>query len=68
MEILAAGGRIKLVQIHTVARKPAEPWVAALSSAEVDAIADRVRQRTGLPVAAYYAGGERGEGRGERSK
>ena len=53
-EILAAGGRIKLVQIHTVARKPAEPWVAALSSAEVDAIADRVRQRTGLLVAAYY--------------
>ena len=30
-ELMAAGGRIKLVQIHTVARPPAEPWVAAPS-------------------------------------
>jgi wyosine [tRNA(Phe)-imidazoG37] synthetase (radical SAM superfamily) len=55
-EILIAGGRIKLVQVHTVARKPAEPWVAALSNAEVDAIAELVRRRTGLPVAAFYGG------------
>ena len=53
-EILAAGGQIKLVQIHTIARKPAEAWVAALPSAEVDAIADLVRRRTGLAVAAFY--------------
>jgi wyosine [tRNA(Phe)-imidazoG37] synthetase (radical SAM superfamily) len=66
-EILSAGGRIKLVQIHTVARKPAEEWVAGLSDAEVDAIAEQVRQRTGLPVATFYGAGERGEGRGERS-
>ena len=66
--ILAAGGRIKLVQIHTIARKPAEEWVAALSNTEVDAIVELVRHRTGLPVAAFYGGGERGEGRGERGK
>ena len=54
-EIAAAGGRIKLVQIHTVARPPAESWVAALADAEVDALADLVRRRTGLPVAAFYA-------------
>jgi wyosine [tRNA(Phe)-imidazoG37] synthetase (radical SAM superfamily) len=53
-EILAAGGQIKLVQIHTVARRPAESWVTPLSSAEVDRLADLVRRRTGLPVAAYY--------------
>jgi wyosine [tRNA(Phe)-imidazoG37] synthetase (radical SAM superfamily) len=53
-EIVAAGGKIKLVQIHTIARKPAEAWVAALDNAEVDAIADLVRRRTGLDVAAYY--------------
>jgi wyosine [tRNA(Phe)-imidazoG37] synthetase (radical SAM superfamily) len=53
-EILAAGGRIKLVQTHTVARKPAEPWVEPLSNAEVDAIADVVRETTGLPAAAFY--------------
>jgi wyosine [tRNA(Phe)-imidazoG37] synthetase (radical SAM superfamily) len=56
-EILAAGGRIKLVQVHTIARKPAESWVAALPNAEVDAIADLVRRRTGLPVAGYYGSG-----------
>jgi len=58
-EILAAGGQIKLVQVHTVARKPAEASVAALSHAEVDAIAELVRRRTGLPTAAFYGAGER---------
>lgn len=52
--MVAGGGRIKLVQVHTIARAPAERWVEALSDAEVDALADFVRQRTGLPVAAYY--------------
>ena len=60
-EILAAGGRIKLVQVHTIARPPAEAWVSALSDAEVDAIADLVRRRTGLSVAAFY--GRSGEWR-----
>ena len=53
-EILAGGGQIKLVQLHTIARPPAEPWVTALSNAEVDALADRVRRQTGLPVATFY--------------
>ncbi len=60
-EILAGGGQIKLVQVHTVARKPAEASVAALSNAEVDSIAKLVRSRTGLPTAASY--GAEGEGR-----
>ena len=29
-EIVAAGGQIKLVQIHTIARRPTESWVAPL--------------------------------------
>jgi wyosine [tRNA(Phe)-imidazoG37] synthetase (radical SAM superfamily) len=53
-EVAAAGGRIKLVQIYTVARPPAESFVTALSDAEVDAIAARVRRRTELPATAYY--------------
>ena len=53
-EIVAAGGRVKLVQIHTVARGPTEAWVAPLKPAEVDALADLVRRRTGLNVAAFY--------------
>ncbi len=54
-EIVDAGGRIKLVQIHTVARAPAESWVTPLGNEELDAIADLVRHRTGLPVATYHA-------------
>jgi len=54
-EILAAGGRIKLVQLHTVARRPAGDYVAPLSNAELDAAADLVRRKTGLTVNSYYA-------------
>ncbi len=53
-EIVSAGGKIKLVQIHTIARRPAEPWVKPLANAEVDSIAETVRRQTGLPVAAFY--------------
>ncbi len=53
-EILAAGGRIKLVQVYTVARRPAESYVTSLETAEVDAIAAFVRRRTGLSVATFY--------------
>ena len=48
-EIVAAGGQIKLVQIHTIARPPAESFAAPLEDAEVDALAELVRRRTGLP-------------------
>lgn len=53
-EIVSAGGRIRLVQIYTVARRPAEDYVAPLSHVEVDEIAERVAQRTGLSIARYY--------------
>jgi len=53
-EIVAAGGRFKLIQIYTVARQPAESYVAPLADAEVDALATLVRERTGLPTAAFY--------------
>ena len=53
-EITAAGGQIKLVQIYTVARRPAESYVTPLTDAEVDAIVALVNQRTGLPALAYY--------------
>ena len=55
-EILDAGGRIKLVQLHTVARRPAEAWVSALNDAELDAIAEHVRRQTKLDVATFYSG------------
>lgn len=53
-ETTAGGGAIKLVQVYTVARKPAESIVGALSDEEVDAIRDRVRRRTGLRAESYY--------------
>ncbi len=56
-ELLVGGGQIKLVQIHTIARRPAEGFAAPLENSEVDALAELVRQRTGLAVAAYYGNG-----------
>ncbi len=53
-EITLSGGKLKLVQVYTVARRPAESFVAPLMDAEVDAIASLVESRTGLPAAAYY--------------
>ena len=56
-EIVAAGGQLSLVQIYTVARPPAESFVTPLADAEVDAIAELVRQRVGLPAATFYGVG-----------
>jgi wyosine [tRNA(Phe)-imidazoG37] synthetase (radical SAM superfamily) len=53
-EITAAGGRLKLVQIYTVARKPAENIVTPLSNDEVDELTETVRRKTGLNVESYY--------------
>jgi hypothetical protein len=53
-EITAAGGKLKLIQVYTVARKPTESYVTPLSDAEVDAIVELVHSRTGLPAKAYY--------------
>jgi len=56
LEILAAG-KVSLVQVYTVARTPAESYVAPLSDEEVDRIAARVRDRVpGVPVEAFYSG------------
>jgi len=52
-EILTAGGQIKMVQIYTIARVPAESCVEALSEAELATIAELVRQQTGLAVRAF---------------
>lgn len=56
-EIVVKGGRINLVQVYTVARRPAQDYVTPLSNAEVDAIAEAVRQIP-LPVAPFYSGQE----------
>ena len=53
-EVTQAGGRIAYVQVYTVARRPAESFVTALSDAEVDQIRDLVRVRTNLRAESYY--------------
>jgi len=53
-EITAAGGRIRLVQIYTVARRPAESYVAPLTNEEVDTIVELVKTRTGLAAQPFY--------------
>jgi wyosine [tRNA(Phe)-imidazoG37] synthetase (radical SAM superfamily) len=53
-DMLHAGGQIKLVQVYTVARKPAESYATPLTDAEVDAIVSLVRQRTGLCAEPFY--------------
>jgi wyosine [tRNA(Phe)-imidazoG37] synthetase (radical SAM superfamily) len=53
-DILAAGGRIAYVQVYTVARRPAESTVTSLSDEEVDRIARRVIDETGLKAESYY--------------
>jgi wyosine [tRNA(Phe)-imidazoG37] synthetase (radical SAM superfamily) len=54
-EITAKGGKIKRVQVYTVARTPAQPCVSPLADHEVDAIAEQVR-KIPLPAAAFYSG------------
>jgi wyosine [tRNA(Phe)-imidazoG37] synthetase (radical SAM superfamily) len=53
-EIVGTGGDIRLVQIYTVARVPAESYVAPLRSAEVDALVHLVRERCGLNALPFY--------------
>jgi wyosine [tRNA(Phe)-imidazoG37] synthetase (radical SAM superfamily) len=53
-EIVVAGGQISLVQVYTVARRPAESFVTPLDNVEVDAITRLVQERTGIPAAPFY--------------
>jgi wyosine [tRNA(Phe)-imidazoG37] synthetase (radical SAM superfamily) len=53
-EIVAAGGRLRLVQIYTVARPPAESFVTSLSDEELESIAVKVRS-LGIDAEVYGA-------------
>jgi len=53
-EIQTAGGQIKMVQVYTVARRPAESYVTSLSDQQVDAIVELVEKQTKIPAAAFY--------------
>jgi len=53
-DITSAGGKLQLIQIYTIARQPAESYVAPLSNEAVDGIVALVRRQTGLEVAGFY--------------
>ena len=53
-ESQSAGGEFKLVQVYTIARRPAEEYVTPLAPAEVDTIAQAVRAETGIPTEVFY--------------
>ena len=52
-EVLKAGP-LKLIQVYTTARKPADTGVGMLSDARIDEIAAMVRRELPVPVEAYY--------------
>ena len=53
-EITAAGGKLKIVQIYTVARRPAESFVTPLSDDQIDDFVELVQRETGLEARGYY--------------
>ncbi len=53
-EILAQGGNLRLVQVYTTARRPSDAHVGMLPDAQVDAIAERARQKVNVKVETYY--------------
>ena len=52
-DILAAGGRLKMVQLHTVIRNPAERYITPLAREELEQIHDFIKSRVDVPVEIY---------------
>jgi wyosine [tRNA(Phe)-imidazoG37] synthetase (radical SAM superfamily) len=53
--LISAGGRLKKVQLHTIARSPAENYVAPLSNDALDSIASTVKSRVAVPIEVFYS-------------
>ena len=53
-QILAVGGQISLVQVYTIARRPAESFVTPLADHEVDRIVELVTSKTGIQAVGCY--------------
>ncbi|MBW7905643.1 MAG: radical SAM protein [Phycisphaerae bacterium] len=51
-DLIERGARLKLVQVYTVARRPAEDWIGPLDAQVLEEIAERVRA-AGAPAAVY---------------
>jgi len=54
LALAGQGGQLKGIQLYTIARRPAEPWVTPLEDGALDAIAAEVRRRLPVPVEVFY--------------
>jgi wyosine [tRNA(Phe)-imidazoG37] synthetase (radical SAM superfamily) len=54
--LISAGGQIKKIQLHTIARDPAEAYVSPLSNDELDKIATKVKALVAVPAEVFYSG------------
>ena len=52
-ELVKGGAKIKEVHAYTVARPTPEAFATKLTKGELEAMAETIRQRTGLPVSAF---------------
>lgn len=57
-ELLAAGAKLKLIQLYTIARRTTEAYATPLADAELDAIAATVQATVPASVAVYYGLGD----------
>ncbi|MCG8405306.1 MAG: radical SAM protein [Phycisphaerales bacterium] len=56
-DMVAAGGRFKLIQVYTIARQTTEAYATALSAIELDRVANVV-ETTDVPVERYHGVGD----------
>jgi wyosine [tRNA(Phe)-imidazoG37] synthetase (radical SAM superfamily) len=52
--ILAGGGRLRSIQLYSIARDPSEPTASPLTDPELDQLAAFVRERVPVPIEIYY--------------
>jgi len=53
-EIIDAGGKIKLIQLYTIARETTEEYATMLSNDQLDYLAAIVKKRLTVPIEVYY--------------
>jgi wyosine [tRNA(Phe)-imidazoG37] synthetase (radical SAM superfamily) len=53
-DLVGAGAQMKAIQLHTIARAPAERFAAPLSDGALDAIAAVVAARVPVPIEKFY--------------
>ncbi|NLX14697.1 MAG: radical SAM protein [Phycisphaerales bacterium] len=55
-DMIARGGRFKMVQVYTIARHPAESFVSPLNPGQIEAVAARIRAKVDIPLETYGGG------------